>query len=118
MTGRAPAVPPDAALMQRGHAAFEAVDTDAVRACDAPAATLRDEVFALRDAAEIGALWRLPCNATRSGGGAGRLQASALDSGAHDGRAHREAARRVAPPAAACTTPAAQGLARYRAPRG
>ncbi|WP_418319406.1 nuclear transport factor 2 family protein [Piscinibacter sakaiensis] len=65
--------------------AFEHLDAAAMQGCYAADARFDDEVFSLQGAEQIGAMWRMLCEATRADGMAHwRLEASAItDHSAH-----------------------------------
>ncbi len=65
--------------------AFEGLDAAAMQACYAANARFDDEVFSLQGAEQVGAMWRMLCEATRAKGMAHwKLEASAItDHGAH-----------------------------------
>jgi hypothetical protein len=54
------------ATIERLYAAFAQLDGVAMQACYAPDATFQDEVFTLHGAREIGGMWRMLCDATKS----------------------------------------------------
>jgi hypothetical protein len=67
------------ATIERFYAAFARLDGAAMQACYAPDARFDDEVFALQGARQIGGMWRMLCEATRTQGAAHwRLEASAI----------------------------------------
>ena len=83
---------PNAALLARFYAAFASLHPASMAACYAPDARFDDEVFALRGREEIGAMWTMLCQATRTSGMAQwRLAASDIAANATDGRAHWDA---------------------------
>jgi ketosteroid isomerase-like protein len=87
-----PASHPNAALIHRFYEAFAALDPAPMQAAYAPDARFRDEVFALQGPAQIGAMWRMLCEATRAKGqDAWRLSHRDVEAGDERGRAHWEA---------------------------
>jgi limonene-1,2-epoxide hydrolase len=89
---------PNAQLLNRFYAAFSALDADAMQACYAPDAQFRDEAFALQGAEQIGAMWRMLCQATQARGrDVWRLDASGIEADDQRGRAHWEARYRFGP---------------------
>lgn len=83
---------PNAALIARFYAAFAALDADAMAACYAPDARFEDPVFTLSGREEIGAMWKMLCEATRANGPTNwRLEARDLGADDRAGRAHWEA---------------------------
>ena len=56
------------ATITRFYAAFAKLDGLAMQACYAPDAVFDDEAFALKGRAEIGAMWRMLCDATQAKG--------------------------------------------------
>ena len=83
---------PNAELLTRFYGAFAALDAEAMQACYAPDASFRDEAFTLQGAAEVGAMWRMLCEATRAKGrDVWRLEFSGIEAVAAQGRAHWEA---------------------------
>ena len=54
-------------LITRFYAAFDLLDGESMQACYAPDAHFEDEVFSLDGAQRIGGMWRMLCDATRSG---------------------------------------------------
>ncbi len=75
------------ATIERFYAAFARLDGPAMQACYASDASFADEAFTLNGAAEIGGMWRMLCDATKSRPDAlavWRLDTSAVtDSSAH-----------------------------------
>lgn len=71
--------------IERLYAAFERLDGDAMAACYAETARFDDAVFALQGRREVGAMWRMLCDAVRADPGGGwRLEVSAIgDASAH-----------------------------------
>lgn len=89
---------PNAQLLQRFYTAFSALDAAAMQACYAPDARFDDEAFSLQGAAQIGAMWRMLCEATKARGmDTWRLEFSGLQADAQSGRAHWEAHYRFGP---------------------
>lgn len=89
---------PNAELLQRFYAAFAALDAAAMQACYAPQARFDDEAFSLQGAAQIGAMWRMLCEATKARGmDTWRLEASGIAADDTQGRAHWEAHYRFGP---------------------
>jgi ketosteroid isomerase-like protein len=83
---------PNADLVQRFYAAFAALDAATMQACYAPDASFRDAVFTLDGAPQIGAMWRMLCEATQAKGrDVWRLESSAIQADASRGSAHWEA---------------------------
>lgn len=54
------------ATIERFYAAFARLDGEAMQACYAPNARFDDEAFSLNGAREIGGMWRMLCDATKS----------------------------------------------------
>ena len=54
------------ATIERFYAAFAKLDANTMQACYAPNATFDDEAFSLKGAQEIGGMWRMLCEATKS----------------------------------------------------
>ena len=54
------------ATIERFYAAFAKLDAGTMQACYAPNATFDDEAFLLKGAQEIGGMWRMLCEATKS----------------------------------------------------
>ena len=54
------------ATLERFYAAFAKLDAGTMQACYAPNATFDDEAFSLKGAQEIGGMWRMLCEATKS----------------------------------------------------
>ncbi len=82
----------EAALLQRFYAAFAALDGAAMQACYAPDARFEDPVFTLAGRDEIGAMWRMLCDAVRRRGRDDwQLEARGIEADAAAGRAHWEA---------------------------
>ncbi|MEO7135797.1 MAG: nuclear transport factor 2 family protein [Vicinamibacterales bacterium] len=80
------------ALIERFYAAFAALDGETMQGCYAADARFEDPVFDLRGRAQIGGMWRMLCDATRTKGrDAWRLEASGIEADAKSGRAHWEA---------------------------
>ena len=80
------------ALIERFYAAFAALDGDTMQACYALDAEFEDPVFNLRGREQIGGMWRMLCEATRTKGrDAWRLEASGIIANASSGQAHWEA---------------------------
>ena len=52
--------------IERFYAAFAKLDANTMQACYAPNATFDDEAFSLNGAQEIGGMWRMLCEATKS----------------------------------------------------
>lgn len=83
---------PNAELLTRFYSAFAALDARTMQACYAPDASFRDEAFTLQGAAQIGAMWRMLCEATQAKGrDVWRLEFSGIEADEHQGRAHWEA---------------------------
>ena len=84
--------PISSALIERFYAAFAALDGATMQACYASDAHFEDPVFTLHGRDQIGAMWRMLCDATRAKGrDAWKLEASAILADAASGRAHWEA---------------------------
>ena len=82
---------PNVALIERFYAAFEALDGDAMQACYAEDAHFSDPAFDLHGAQEIGAMWRMLCEAARERGREHwRLAVDGIEADDHGGRAHWE----------------------------
>jgi ketosteroid isomerase-like protein len=80
------------ALIERFYAAFAALDGEAMQACYAPDARFADPVFTLEGREQIGAMWRMLCDATRAKGrDAWKLTLGAVSADGSKGRAHWEA---------------------------
>lgn len=80
---------PNAALIEDFYAAFAALDADAMQACYHPDASFRDEAFTLQGATQIGAMWRMLCDAAlHKSQDVWRLEASAIEADDTRGRAH------------------------------
>ena len=73
------------ATIERFYGAFAQLDHAAMQSCYAPGATFHDEAFTLAGAHQIGGMWRMLCEATRTKGLAHwKLQASHVtDHSAH-----------------------------------
>ena len=73
------------ATIARFYAAFAKLDGVAMQACYAPDAVFDDEAFSLKGRAEIGAMWRMLCDATQAkGADVWRLEVRDIsDHGAH-----------------------------------
>jgi hypothetical protein len=56
------------ATIERLYAALARLDGEAMQACYAADARFEDEVFTLRGARQIGGMWRMLCEATRTRG--------------------------------------------------
>ncbi len=54
--------------LERFYTAFQQLDGKAMQACYAPTARFDDEAFSLQGAQEIGAMWRMLCEATQTQG--------------------------------------------------
>jgi hypothetical protein len=54
--------------LERFYTAFQQLDGKAMQACYAPTARFDDEAFSLQGALEIGAMWRMLCEATQTQG--------------------------------------------------
>ena len=68
-----------AATISRLYAAFAQLDAAAMQACYAADARFNDEAFSLRGPEEIGAMWRMLCQAVRAKGMAQwKLEVSAI----------------------------------------
>ena len=79
-------------VVSRFYAAFERLDGAAMQACYAVDAQFDDAVFSLRGRDQIGAMWRMLCEAGRSqGADVWRLQVSGIRCNAVQGAAHWEA---------------------------
>ena len=84
--------PNPSALIERFYAAFAALDGQTMQACYANDARFEDPVFTLQGREQVGAMWRMLCDATRAKGrDAWKLEASAISADAASGRAHWEA---------------------------
>ena len=82
---------PNAELIQRFYAAFEALDGQAMQSCYAPDARFADPVFELEGAQDIGAMWCMLCDAARTRGrDAWALEARGIEADDRRGRAHWE----------------------------
>jgi ketosteroid isomerase-like protein len=82
---------PNADLLTRFYTAFAALDSQAMQACYAPDARFRDEAFTLEGAQQIGAMWRMLCEAAQAKGrDVWRLEFSGIEADAAQGRAHWE----------------------------
>ena len=80
------------ATIERFYAAFARLDANTMQACYAPQAQFDDEAFSLRGPREIGGMWRMLCQATKTHGRAQwKLQASQMKSQGNTGSAHWEA---------------------------
>ena len=80
------------ALIERFYAAFAALDGDTMQAYYAVDAQFADPVFDLRGREQIGGMWRMLCEATRTKGrDAWRLEARGITADASSGSAHWEA---------------------------
>lgn len=78
--------------LQRFYTAFSHLDGASMAHCYAPDATFEDEVFSLRGARQVGGMWQMLCEATRTKGRDDwRLAFSDVQADAHQGRAHWEA---------------------------
>ena len=83
---------PNAALVARFYAAFAELHPASMAACYTADAHFQDEVFNLHGREEIGAMWKMLCQATRTKGAAQwRLAASDIVADEQAGRAHWEA---------------------------
>lgn len=83
---------PNAELLTRFYTAFAALDAETMQACYASDASFRDEAFTLHGADQIGAMWRMLCEATKAKGrDVWRLEFSGIEADAERGRAHWEA---------------------------
>ena len=83
---------PAAGVVGRFYAAFERLDGAAMQACYAADARFDDEVFSLQGREQIGAMWRMLCDAGRSqGADVWRLEVSGLRCDSAKGAAHWEA---------------------------
>lgn len=79
------------ALIKRFYAAFAALDADTMQACYAPDASFEDPVFKLQGREQIGAMWRMLCEAVKAKGqDVWKLEASAISADGKSGRAHWE----------------------------
>lgn len=79
-------------VVSRFYAAFERLDGAAMQACYAADAQFDDEVFSLRGREQIGAMWRMLCDAGRSqGADVWRLEVSGITCDGARGAAHWEA---------------------------
>ena len=54
------------ATIERFYAAFAKLDANTMQACYAASASFDDEAFSLKGAQEIGGMWRMLCEATKS----------------------------------------------------
>ena len=80
------------ALIERFYAAFAVLDGEAMQGCYIADAEFEDPVFKLSGREQIGGMWRMLCEATRTKGrDAWRLEASGIEAGAMSGQAHWEA---------------------------
>ena len=80
------------ALIERFYAAFAALDGDTMQSCYAVGARFEDPVFELNGREQIGGMWRMLCEATRTKGrDVWRLEASGITADASSGCAHWEA---------------------------
>ena len=79
------------ALIKRFYAAFAALDSDTMQASYAANAKFEDPAFKLEGREQIGAMWRMLCEAVRAKGmEAWKLEASAISADSKSGRAHWE----------------------------
>ncbi|RZU01248.1 nuclear transport factor 2 family protein [Rivibacter subsaxonicus] len=82
----------NAALIRRFYGAFAALDADTMKACYTADARFDDEAFSLRGADEIGAMWRMLCEATQARGkDVWQLEFGAIEADRNRGSAHWEA---------------------------
>ena len=82
----------NAALVRRFYSAFAELDADTMQTCYATDATFDDEAFALRGSDEIGAMWRMLCEATLANGkDVWQLEFGAIEADRSHGSAHWEA---------------------------
>ena len=80
------------ATIERFYAAFAALDAPTMASCYTEQAQFDDEVFSLHGRDQIGAMWRMLCEAARTQGPARwQLEASAITAEANQGSAHWEA---------------------------
>lgn len=83
---------PHIALIERFYAAFAALDGEAMQACYAADARFDDPVFTLQGREQVGAMWRMLCDATRAKGrDVWKLKLGDISADAAGGRAHWEA---------------------------
>lgn len=81
-----------AQLLTRFYRAFAALDAEAMAHCYAADAQFQDEVFTLDGRVQIGAMWRMLCEATRAKGlDAWSLEFSGIQADQQRGCAHWEA---------------------------
>ena len=79
------------ALVKRFYAAFAALDADTMQAAYAPDASFEDPAFKLQGREQIGAMWRMLCEAVKAKGmDVWSLDASAITADVKTGRAHWE----------------------------
>lgn len=78
--------------LQRFYSAFARLDGEAMAQCYAGDAVFEDEVFSLRGRKQIGGMWQMLCEATRSkGADVWRLVFDGIQADDASGRAHWEA---------------------------
>ena len=78
--------------IEKFYAAFARLDADAMASCYAPDAQFDDEVFSLRGQTEVAGMWRMLCEAARSGGAdVWKLQWRDVRTDADSGSAHWDA---------------------------
>jgi len=83
---------PNAALLARFYAAFATLHPASMAACYTADAHFQDEVFNLHGREEIGAMWKMLCQATRTrGAGQWRCEARDIVADAQAGHAHWDA---------------------------
>ena len=83
---------PNAQTLTKFYTAFAALDPDTMATCYADDVAFDDEVFHLRGKAEVMGMWRMLCDATRAKGrDVWKLEFSAIEADAAQGRAHWDA---------------------------
>lgn len=83
---------PNAQTLTKFYTAFAALDPDTMATCYADDVAFDDEVFSLRGKAEVMGMWRMLCEATRAKGrDVWKLEFSAIEADATQGRAHWDA---------------------------
>jgi len=84
-----PSMSPNEQTIRRFYDAFARLDAETMAACYAPDARFDDEAFSLQGAGEVGGMWRMLCEATRSKGAAvwrldyGQLRVDGATGSAH-----------------------------------
>lgn len=83
---------PNHTTLENFYAAFARLDADTMAACYAPDAQFEDEAFSLRGHAQIGGMWHMLCDATRTRGmDVWKLTCSGIEADAKNGKSHWEA---------------------------